>query len=481
MLSQQLLISTCLRGSHTSRQDFPSASCNDFLRVNQLAINYSASIIPLQKMATQLNRNGGNDISSTPNVAEDDAPPTHNTSPALNELKTPAAEQASPELDEKQVAFVEASEPLDGNASKCPGTLCEHNGGNKGESEKYLNSPVLDAGTSGVANTLGKADGYRTTGIPKGVNAPGGTDVSDETKKTDATGQADAFGQIDARGETDAPIESEAERDSNSLEASAENAVKAATDEVKTDSSPKWEPSEDEVQKMRAKLLKRGGWDAIGLEGGDQFREYMQYKNRKLRDQFAHEADMNMKRQDKGAHKDGEASKGGRVGSQKVGDVFQNVVVWVDGRTNPGRLEIRNIVMRNGGQFETYWTSQVTHVVADTLAAATAKRARTLLAASPSSGLKKGNANLKMVTAQWVSQSLKMKKRLPEWQFPIPGVQLPGQKSVAALLRKRPWPPVKKSQTDCEPTSDASSCVKRARVETPEKRMQLKQKSFFKR
>lgn len=258
----------------------------------------------------------------------------------------------------------------------------------------------------------------------------------------------------------------------------AEKSATASTSEGEdTKACCKWKPSEDDVRKMQSKLSKRGGWDAVGLEGGDQFREYMQFKNRKLRDQFAHEVGMTMKRQDRSAIESQCVRKDGGTQVAETGDVFRNVVVWVDGRTDPGRLEIRKIVMRHGGRFETYWTSRVTHVVADTLAAATVKRMRTRLAASPSA-VKKGSTNVKMVTARWVSQSAKLKQRLPEWQFPIPGIQLPGQKSVAALLSKRSTATNEKSQLGNELMPLAKSdCAGASTSESPAKRQKLTQKT----
>lgn len=195
-----------------------------------------------------------------------------------------------------------------------------------------------------------------------------------------------------------------------------------------TKSSTGWEPSEKDIHALRSKLSKRRGWDAANADNGDQFRQYMEYKTRKLRNQFSYEANMSV-------HGHPGTTTLIQKSDSPHSPIFKNVVVWVDGRTNPSRLEIRKIIMCNGGQFETYWTNRVTHVVADTLAAATAKRARAILNPSGSATSKK-SPQVKLVTAQWVSQSVKMKQQMPEWQFPIPGVRAAGQTSVAALLSK---------------------------------------------
>lgn len=454
-------------------------------------------------MATQADEKKRNTGRSSASVAENDAAPACVASSIEDKAETPASTDIGLSLDEGQAVFPDSSEQPNGDVHKDTETLRNNNAqleANEGQPEKNFVLSVQDAGVSDVANMSGNADLNKTadlslsadvsrraglfggTCVPRSLDVLENTDRPEETVlllgsdapgETEGSGEAEGPGETDTLDKTDALDETETRRETGSSEATTGKAVTNFATQLETEQSGQWEPNEDEKIKMRAKLSKRGGWDAVGLEAGDQFREYMQYKNRKLREQFAHEVGMTMKRQDKGENGEQQTGKEGSASSSKIGDVFRNVVVWVDGRTNPGRLEIRNIIMRNGGQFETYWTSRVTHVVADTLAVATLKRVRTRLSASPSA-LKKGNPNIKMVTAQWVSQSAKMKKRLPERQFPIPGVQLPGQKSVAALLGKRP---VKKSHTDGESTSNTStsSGVKKFVAESP-KRLRTTQK-----
>lgn len=186
---------------------------------------------------------------------------------------------------------------------------------------------------------------------------------------------------------------------------------------------------EDALENVDAKTTKestvqeslkgRSGWDAVAEV--DQFGAYMGEKQRKLREQYT-----------------AEASALGMIGSSNkdneckpnVEKIFNGVTVWVDGRTAPSRLEIRRLVMRGGGEMETYLTRRVTHIVADGLAAATRRR---LLTRRDSTAGK-----LHLVTASWIAQCVQQGTRLSERRFPIPGVADRSQKSIATMFPAKP-------------------------------------------
>lgn len=184
-------------------------------------------------------------------------------------------------------------------------------------------------------------------------------------------------------------------------------AIKADEDDMTV------EPGSPSRPKLtREALTEKKGWDKPSL-GADQFGMYMREKQRKLREQYRLETSATNKTS---AHN----------------NIFQGVTVWVNGSTSVSRLDVRRLVMRHGGRFETYPTKHVTHVVADNLALATRKRflARRSTAAN--------STPLKFVTAQWVAQSVQQNARLSEMSFAIPGMRDERQKSVADMFAKKP-------------------------------------------
>lgn len=190
------------------------------------------------------------------------------------------------------------------------------------------------------------------------------------------------------------------------------------------------------VEKLRAELGAKKGWDRPDL-GADQFGYYMHEKQRKLREQFAAEGHHH--------HNKTQPNRQSQQQSQgkQNGGLFEGVTVWVDGRTSPSRLEIRRLVMQGGGLFETYFTSRVTHVVADCLAAATKKRwlacgktggTGTSTSASRGGG---GSSVTKFVTGRWIKRCVENGARVPERDFITPGMVDKSQKSVAAMFSAR--------------------------------------------
>lgn len=139
----------------------------------------------------------------------------------------------------------------------------------------------------------------------------------------------------------------------------------------------------------------------------DSFSSYMHHKNRKLRQQFTREFSKSPS------------------SSSKSTSIFKSVVVWVNGHTNPSRLEIRRIMGMHAGRLETYLTSQVTHIVAANLAAATRLRLSNKSSTAP---------RVKLVSPQWITQSLAQQKRLPESQYPVPFMDNPNQTSLNSFF-----------------------------------------------
>lgn len=87
---------------------------------------------------------------------------------------------------------------------------------------------------------------------------------------------------------------------------------------------------------------------------------------------------------------------------------LQGVIVWVDGLTSPSRNVIRSTLIKHGGMFETYFSSRVTHVIADRLANATKRRLAPMT---------KPPRGLKCVTAAWVSECVRVNAKVPERAF----------------------------------------------------------------
>lgn len=91
--------------------------------------------------------------------------------------------------------------------------------------------------------------------------------------------------------------------------------------------------------------------DSLTLHHGGSFRKYMENKNNKLHDQFTAQA----------------------TGS-RVSNLFQGVTIHVNGLTNPGHAELRQLMAQHGGRFVNYYSkSTVTHIVCSSLTDAKVK------------------------------------------------------------------------------------------------------------
>ena len=101
--------------------------------------------------------------------------------------------------------------------------------------------------------------------------------------------------------------------------------------------------------------------------------------------------------------------------------VFHKVGIHVNGITAPSWLELRDIMLANGGRFCNYYSRvTTTHIVCARLTSAK-------LAA-----LKKADRNHPpVVTPAWVTQSLQQGKLLPVADFALQGTLEPGQRRIA--------------------------------------------------
>lgn len=175
-------------------------------------------------------------------------------------------------------------------------------------------------------------------------------------------------------------------------------------------------PAKDNLGPLKGGVEKprHVGKRVSAAKGWSDFSGYMGEKTRKLREKFAAE------------FKSSESSADEK--NKTGGGVLTGVTVWVDGYTRPGREELRCIIGENGGFFEVYPTGRVTHIVAESLAAATRLR------------LKKnenGRRKVRVVTPKWVVESVEKGRRLPEAEFSVKGMTDPGQKSIGSFFKKK--------------------------------------------
>jgi DNA repair protein REV1 len=91
--------------------------------------------------------------------------------------------------------------------------------------------------------------------------------------------------------------------------------------------------------------------------------------------------------------------------------------------------ELKRLVLQHGGGYEQYPTERVTHVIATTLSAATAKAERSRRAPPP------------IVNAAWLVDSIAAGRRLPLAPYLLEKLREPGQRAMTALLRPERSPP----------------------------------------
>ena len=100
--------------------------------------------------------------------------------------------------------------------------------------------------------------------------------------------------------------------------------------------------------------------------------------------------------------------------------VFAGVRIHVNGITDPSWLELKELMLANGGGFSNYYSREtVTHVVCARL---TQRKLEQLARAD--------RRQPPIVTPAWVTESLAAGKRLPEQDFALEGTLEPGQRRV---------------------------------------------------
>lgn len=155
------------------------------------------------------------------------------------------------------------------------------------------------------------------------------------------------------------------------------------------------------------------------------FGQYMASKEAKLRRQFAEAAGS-----DCDIGRDGQAAATATAtANTTAATALRGVCIWVDGRTQPSREELRALVGRAGGRFETYFhRALVTHVVGTHFPPNKAAELRKMVATSGSGSSRgKGSAGrqlpvLHVVTPQWVVDSVREQRRMPEWRYGVSDV-----------------------------------------------------------
>eukprot|EP00931_Biecheleriopsis_adriatica_P105291 TRINITY_DN79853_c0_g1_i1.p1 TRINITY_DN79853_c0_g1~~TRINITY_DN79853_c0_g1_i1.p1 ORF type:complete len:620 (-),score=116.18 TRINITY_DN79853_c0_g1_i1:37-1896(-) len=118
---------------------------------------------------------------------------------------------------------------------------------------------------------------------------------------------------------------------------------------------------------------------------------YMVEKNRKLKEQFAAAA------LSSSATSAGEAAK----------SIFQGLSFWMTGRTCLPDQELKRLIVENGGVYEQYGFTRVSHIIADNLAAGNQTWGE----------LKRRMKRGHVVTSSWVLDSIKEGRRLPETRY----------------------------------------------------------------
>ena len=150
-----------------------------------------------------------------------------------------------------------------------------------------------------------------------------------------------------------------------------------------------------------------------------EFGDYMQHKREKLRLQQHY----------------GDTDDAIFIGSEESDSpkkkLFYGVVYYSTGINHITEIELRKLVIENGGMHETYNTPLVTHFVAKHLSEAKASELR---------GLKRHN--FFVVRSEWFTDSLAANRRLPEHKYSLDcmDMRVVGQKDIASMLQKNDSP-----------------------------------------
>lgn len=118
-------------------------------------------------------------------------------------------------------------------------------------------------------------------------------------------------------------------------------------------------------------------------------------------------------------------------------DILRGVVVYFTGVKSISQRKLEAVVWRNGGVVDKLWRrQQVTHIIADNLAASKVQKE---IDASPAD-------RSVVVSPKWILQSVERGERLPTWDFRvIKGI--PGVKNIAGFFQKAKQKPLSKTSS----------------------------------
>lgn len=140
-----------------------------------------------------------------------------------------------------------------------------------------------------------------------------------------------------------------------------------------------------------------------------------------------------------------------QVQAQRPDLFFLGVVIKVNGYTDPDSESLKRMVQRYGGDLETYETTRVTHIIAETMATAKAKYYARNLRQQPKP----------VVTPAWILDSIQAQKLLPHGDYLLESVKgtEPGLRGIKELF---PVSTAKKDKArrDETPTKKSKKCLK---------------------
>ena len=124
--------------------------------------------------------------------------------------------------------------------------------------------------------------------------------------------------------------------------------------------------------------------------------------------------------------------------------VFAGVSVYVNGLTTPPWMDIKEIMLANGGKFANYYSrSVVTHIVCQHLTNAKLDALR-----------RSDRDHPPVVTPDWVTASLDAGKTLPCAEFALEGTLEPGVRRMTTMLARMAPPPPPDPDPDPEVDPD---------------------------
>jgi DNA repair protein REV1 len=153
-----------------------------------------------------------------------------------------------------------------------------------------------------------------------------------------------------------------------------------------------------------------GGGARRGVNHYDDFGEYMAVKLRKLSEQL-----------EKPAAVAPEDASAGSAASR----LFAGVSIYVDGRTDPPNLALRDMVCARGGDYQYYQVPAVTHVVATHL---------------PDAKVRLLRGHERVVHPDWIVQSCARGQLLPWETFALYRGRLPSQRALGFVRTSAPAP-----------------------------------------